>query len=512
MPQLFRYTTALLLLILLLALGVRIFNIGNNPAGFFADEATEGYNAYSLLKTGKDEWGESYPIFFKSLGDYRNPVFIYSSIPVIAIFGLSETSVRLTSVIYGVLSVLAIYFLAKQLFNQQIALLASLYLAISPWHIHLSRTGFEIVSCVFWTILAIYLLNKSLNDLRYYPLAILALILSFFSYTTPKIYLIPLICLHLVVYFREWSKYFASRKFWLVTILGFSLVFILVLPSIQRGTFFARWHDVRDATMSWKDIVQSYLNHFSLTFLFSKGEIDFPGSYITRQSIKGMGQIYWFELPLILFAVINSLLQRQSQSKKNTLFMLLFLLIYPTSSIFTTRIPSATHSIIGVLPLHLLSAVGTYQLLTRIKSNTFKKIFLVILFLTVSISFGYLIFLIREYPKVSAGYWGWQYGFRPAMEYLKARESQFDKLLITHRFNVGEELLLFYNVEFRCHKCKIMNNPIQVDLTKKQLFVIKDEDIQEAKQIYPDLIFNVQEKIHLPDKKPEFYIGTFSNN
>jgi len=82
------------LLILALASFLRIFQLDKNPAGFFCDEASVGYNAYLILKTGKDEHQNSFPIFFPAFGDYKNPVLIYSTVPFVWLFGLSEFSVR----------------------------------------------------------------------------------------------------------------------------------------------------------------------------------------------------------------------------------------------------------------------------------------------------------------------------------------------------------------------------------------------------------------------------------
>lgn len=147
----------ILLLILLLGLFLRTYDLGNNPYGLFCDEASIGYNAYSLLKTGHDEWGTSWPLFFKAFGEYKSPVMTYSVIPFVAIFGLNEVSVRLASVAWGLLGILSIYFLSTILFNKKIGLLSALFLAISPWHIQVSRISLEgLTPYVCFTILAVF--------------------------------------------------------------------------------------------------------------------------------------------------------------------------------------------------------------------------------------------------------------------------------------------------------------------------------------------------------------------
>ncbi len=123
----------ILILILLTGIFLRIFDLTNNPSGFFCDEASIGYNAYSLITTGRDEWDQSWPIFFKSFGEYKSPIMTYSTIPFVAILGLNEFSVRLTSVFWGVVGIYAIYFLGQTIYNKKIGLFSALFLSISPF-------------------------------------------------------------------------------------------------------------------------------------------------------------------------------------------------------------------------------------------------------------------------------------------------------------------------------------------------------------------------------------------
>jgi len=102
----------ILLLILVLAFLLRFNKVTSDPPSLNWDEVSIGYNAYSVLKTGKDEWGVKFPLNFESYGEYKLPVQIYASIPGIAVFGLNELGVRITPVIYGTLTVLQFYFVA----------------------------------------------------------------------------------------------------------------------------------------------------------------------------------------------------------------------------------------------------------------------------------------------------------------------------------------------------------------------------------------------------------------
>ena len=101
--------------ILILAAILRIWQLGSLPPSLTPDEAALGYNAYSILKTGRDEYGKLLPVIFKSFGDYKPGFYIYTTVPFIAIFGLTEFAVRLPSAIAGVIAVWLMYLIVKKI-------------------------------------------------------------------------------------------------------------------------------------------------------------------------------------------------------------------------------------------------------------------------------------------------------------------------------------------------------------------------------------------------------------
>src|SRR3989338_1080875 len=128
--------STLLLAVLAVGFVLRIVGIANIPPGFNQDEAAFGYNAYSLLLTGRDEWGTPwYKLPFtnlRSFGDYKLPLYAFLAMPSVAILGLTETAVRLPNALIGVLAVVAVYLLAKKMFpgSQN---WAALIMAVNPW-------------------------------------------------------------------------------------------------------------------------------------------------------------------------------------------------------------------------------------------------------------------------------------------------------------------------------------------------------------------------------------------
>ena len=104
--------------ILVLATFLRLWNLSNVPPHLTPDEAALGYNAYSILKTGRDEYGQLFPIIFKSFGDYKPGLYIYLTVPSVAIFGLNEFAVRFPGALAGIMAVWLIYLIVRLLFTE----------------------------------------------------------------------------------------------------------------------------------------------------------------------------------------------------------------------------------------------------------------------------------------------------------------------------------------------------------------------------------------------------------
>lgn len=142
-----------LLAIILLAFFLRFFLLGKVPLHLNRDEAAIGYNAFSLYQTGRDEHGVLLPINLASFGDWKLPVYVYATIPFIALFGLSAWSIKLPAALSGVAIIPLLYYLLKKILAnygdsnspllKKLPLLASLIVAVSPWAIHLSRLTYE---------------------------------------------------------------------------------------------------------------------------------------------------------------------------------------------------------------------------------------------------------------------------------------------------------------------------------------------------------------------------------
>lgn len=132
-----------LFLILALAAFLRLFLLSRVPISLNWDEISMGYTAYSVAQTGKDEWGETLPIFFRSYGEWKSAVYIYLLVPLVKFLGMNAWAVRLPSAFAGIISVYLVYLIGRRLYSEKVGLWSAFFMAVMPWSFVLSRPAFE---------------------------------------------------------------------------------------------------------------------------------------------------------------------------------------------------------------------------------------------------------------------------------------------------------------------------------------------------------------------------------
>ena len=149
----------LLILVIFLGLILRVVSIDKYPPSLNWDEVSHGYNAYSILKTGKDEWGNLLPAIFRAYGDFKLPLYIYLTVPFVFLFGLNPFSVKLVSIVAGSLTPIIIYLMLTKLFSKKsiIPLIGTIIFTLSPgtifclvWHLKLTYL------CSFFILVSIF--------------------------------------------------------------------------------------------------------------------------------------------------------------------------------------------------------------------------------------------------------------------------------------------------------------------------------------------------------------------
>jgi 4-amino-4-deoxy-L-arabinose transferase-like glycosyltransferase len=374
--------------ILFLAFFLRTWQIGKLPVGFTPDEASLGYDAYSILKTGKDQWGSSFPLVLKSFGDFKSPFYAYLTMPSVAVFGLNKFAVRLPNAILGTLVVLVVYLLVKELTKKQnLAIIAALLLTVSSWHVMLSRGAFEANLITFFLPLGIYLFLKGK-----YNLSALVFGLNLFSYHSAKL-ITPIIFVVLFLIFKV-------KK--LVPIILFSGAFLLMLYSFNLGAgarvtersvtqgaleegakikielikkgmnpVLARvLHNKYQVTIS--RFVNNYFQYFSFRFLFTQGPAE-----TTYGMLPGYGVLYGFE-EILLLGLIPLVLKKKLRTTILLIAGWLFVSAVPAA--LATGVGYSANRAVAMIPslqiLEVLGAVGWGYVLAKLN----KKVLAVIVF------------------------------------------------------------------------------------------------------------------------------------
>lgn len=417
----------ILLVIIILAAFLRLYQIDQVPPSLSWDEAANGYNAYTIANWGRDEYGKLFPAFFRSFADDKHPVHIYATAPFVKVFGLSEFSTRLPAAIFGTLSVLLIFYLAQILFKSSLAgLIASFFLAISPYHFHFSRTNHEAGFALFFFMLGLLLFFRSLKDKGLYlPFSILSFVITFLSYHPSKV-VVPFTLLVLVVL---WGKEIVKNTKGIL--ISLTLVFFLIVLVFQNPQLLgiARINQTsldKQAVESTdlfrltgnqllgrvNIIARQYSWHFYPQYLFISGDKN------VRLSAQGAGELYKIDALFLILGVIYLFYKR---SKEGVLLMS-WALIAPVPSSLVAEAPHAARAMFMMGSFNLISALGLYFMLSLIKKRIFKAIILVTFLSIYLLSMqNFLNYYFGEYARRYAI--EWQYGMKQIVEYVKGHKE-----------------------------------------------------------------------------------------
>lgn len=463
----------ILILILIAATLLRFISLDKFPIGLNADEAALGYNAYSLIETGKDEHGVSWPLVFRSFDDYKPPLYVYLAIPFVKVLGLNVWSVRLPSAIMGVLTVFFAYLLvnALKIFsdkkkNETLALVSSFLLAVSPWHLHFSRGAWEVNVSTFLVALGIYGFILGLKNSKYFSLFSVSLALSLFTYHSARV-IAPLLVVALVLIYRQsLFKKENLKGIIIASVLGIALSLPVVLQLVSKEgrsrfsgvSIFAdsgplsyvleqrRTNPHPDSLITKIKYnrytayagyyAKNYLSHYSPSFLF------FTGDAIDRSRVPGFGQTYLI-LSIFIVAGLISLLIKSSSGGK---VILAWFLIAPAAAALTFQSPHALRSQNEVIPLSVITAYGIVYLFTFLFKFKNKIIPTVISLSLIAIFafqiknylYSYYVTYPREIPMA------WQYGFSEIANFTKANYDKYDKIIITDRYDQPYILIAFF--------------------------------------------------------------------
>lgn len=445
----------ILILILITAFFIRIYNYSYPP--LLWDEAALGYNAFSILHTARDEYGQFIPLIFKSFGDYKPGLYIYLTVPFVAIFGLSPLAVRLPSIILGSLLPLLGYLIVKKHHpSKLLPLLFAAIIAFNPYNIHYSRGAWETNILTFELLFASYFFfNKK------YFWSSIVFALTLYTYQSGKLTSLLLILALVIINF---SKEFFKKDFILKFILP---LFIFSLPIIYGLLFqhqgnrlevvslfsYPRSNEEKNIIISEgshfdyqtfhnqiiffiRNFLLRYFNHFSPQFLLTQGDWQ-----DARHSAPYTGVLL---IPSVIFLVLG-IFRYLAKNNKNSLsnFFFLWLILAPLPAALTRDLLQATRVMNFSIPLCYFAALGLVYFIKWLQKFGKLKIFIYIL-VTVSYLFSFIYYLdlyfvhmVKKSPQA------WLYGYQEAFNYV-IKNGQNHDIYFTPFYGQPYIYYLFY--------------------------------------------------------------------
>ncbi len=452
-----------IILVFLLAFSLRVWKITGYPTGLNADEAAIGYNAYSLLKTGKDEFGHPWPINFQSFNDFKPGLYFYLVLPFVKVLGLNELAVRLPSVILGSLTVLSLYFLVKEM-GLSLPLIPALLLAGSPWHLQFSRGGWETNAAVFFMVLGTFLFFLALRKPKYLAFSALSFVLSMFTYHSARV-VVPLLVFGLLVLYGKKLLARENRRFLLSGLLAGIVPFLVLLFSMTGPAGASRFSGVgilADQGPFWRvnelrgqhanpfslfpriahnrifeyslQFLDNYLRHFNGSFLFLSGD------EIQRNKVTEMGQLYLADIPFLILGLYFLFRNRP----KNWQFVLWWLLAAPTASALTFQSPHAIRALNLVIPLSILTGYGIGSSLIWLKRQR-AMVILLCGYMAISYFWNVGFYLHQYYIHTPKTYpLAWEDGFKSLVDYVQKNPDRYEKIYVTGQYDQPYILFAFY--------------------------------------------------------------------
>ena len=290
--RLTRARAPLLLTLAVLALAFYLASIPNNPLGFFIDESSIAYNAYTISRSGSDEYGVQWPLYFRAFDEYKNPTYIYLLAGLFTVLGPSIWLPRLLSAVVGFGAALLLGVLARRMTGQdRIGVIVALTALATPWLFEVSRLVFEVALfplTVVLFLLALYRTQKQSAWTRldaFWVASTLALIT--YTYSIGRL-LGGLLALGLLVFARR-RRWIPIVQTWIMY--GILLVPLMVFNQRHPGALTARFHEVSyvKPESGLLEIAGEFLNHYvdnlSLRSLLLVGDIN------VRHHVPGMGSM-----------------------------------------------------------------------------------------------------------------------------------------------------------------------------------------------------------------------------
>lgn len=518
-----------LFFIIVIAIFLRFYQLGNNPPFLNWDEAAWGYNAYAIGIDGKDEFGRFLPHdYLESFGDFKPPVYAYLAVIPVKLFGLNAFATRFPSALFGVMTVLVTYFLVKRLFptsrnKQWYALASSGILAISPWHIMLSRAAFEANIVTFFIVTGVWLFLAAVEEKPWYlPLSAASFVASLYTFNTGRI-VAPLLVIMLSLFF--WKKLLRMK---LQVVLAVLLGIVFILPTLkfllspqaqlrfQEVNIFSdlavikqiNQEVINDNNTTFSKIIHNRRFVFGVDFLkhyfdnLGPGFLFFNGDPNPKFSIQDVGQMYLWDLPFFCIGIL--FLIRKKEGYWWIISAWLLLAIIPAATARETPHALRTEVALPTLQIFVAFGIVTTFLFLKEKIQNKRIVYSCAIVSSLFLFWNVLYFQHSYYTYYKDTYSGdWNYTYKDSIAYVTKEQSHYTKIVVADVLGRPYIYYLFYMhispSEFRS-SANIERDVfgfVHINSFGKYIFTTHPSQIQGKNYLYIDSPGNAPKGVHV---------------
>lgn len=466
------FTVFVFIGILVVAAVLRLWNLGGVPPRASMDEASIGYNAYSVLKTGGDEFGQFPFISQRGYDDWRRSTYLFLVAPFVGVFGLSSIPIRLPAVILSLFTIWAVYEISMLLFSKPgrpgtvPSLIAAALWAISPWHVYLSRIGHETNAYASTSIFGLLFFLRGLKRSGYFIPSMVFFALAIISYYAGQIF-IPLFGAGLIaLYFKEITNSLKQSPkfrllFFLVGGICFWIASLTFSPSaIVRfsgtSTFKpeAHWQEYTKRLERWSqanekgDIIGRFLNSkytFPLEVFFRAYSSHYQPKWLFFNSgdepfkAPNTGLLYLWQLPFIFLGLVAVFFEKKLDLRVRKIIFLWFILSSLPGGVATSA-PHAMRAYPALFTWELFTAVGIVKAFEVM--NKIKPYVVIALLLGASAGLGWFLRnYFVQFPYEQSG--SFHFAFSRAVEYAQRVENKYQKIVFSNENNLYQSYMLF---------------------------------------------------------------------
>lgn len=454
----------IIVLLFVAAFFLRVYRLDNVPPSPSLDEVSIGYNAYSIAKTGMDEYKTRLPIVLRAYDDWRPGLYVYLVSAMVPFFGLSMWAVRLPSMVLSLVTIYITYqtalLLGRKHKERHIAAMWTLgCISFSAWHIYISRLGHEVnLGLTLFTVgayaLCHFVVTRKTQGLYW---AAVFLALSLYGYQSEKAIIPVFLGASLI---GGWKQFLGAKKHAVYALIIFVLcaayaVVLTVSPegmtrirgtsavsadspimvqarldhakAVGQGNRLAALVTSRPVT-ALRVISSNYLMHFSPLWLFS-------GSQSESHKVPYMGLLYWWQGILILAGVWY---MRHKVPREVFWIIIAWMLSAPVPAALTTQAPHAMRTLTAVVPLMICAGFGSYA----ITKHKYAKLWIAGILLLHTI--GASVFVknyFTVFPREQSD--SFQYAMAETIKYVQNNEASYRSIVFSNEGALYQSYMFF---------------------------------------------------------------------